>query len=359
MIFRLSTLFFRLMYSISILMFITACAATPSPAPTPTLNPTPTPEPEVDAFTMNKRLARTINIGNALEAPNEGEWGVTLKEEFFRLIHQKGFTAVRLPIRWSAHALEEAPYTIDPEFFKRVDWAVEQALANDLAIVINMHHYEEMALDPATHQARFIALWGQIAEHYQLFPNALVFELMNEPNGLVNAKHWNDLIALTLPVIRATNPARNVVIGPAEWNGTQALEDLILPADDQHLIVTFHFYNPFQFTHQGAEWLAGSESWLGTEWKGSSAEKQLLQFDLNIVQQWAEENQRPIFLGEFGAYGKAPLDSRVAWTAFMVREAEARNFSWGYWEFCSGFGVYDLTTSQWNEELVQALLSSP
>lgn len=330
------------------LMWVAACTAAPAP--------TPTPEPPVDAFTMNQRLARTVNLGNALEAPNEGEWGVTLQDEFFQLIQEAGFTAVRLPVRWSAHALEAEPYTIDPEFFKRVDWAVAQALANNLAIVVNMHHYEAIALDPTGHQARFVALWKQIAEHYQAYPNALLFEPMNEPNGQMTAKRWNDLIAATLPVIRATNPTRNVVMGSADWNNLQALDELKLPANDQHLIVTFHYYKPFQFTHQGAEWVQGSAGWLGTEWTASNAQKQLVQFDFKIVAQWAEDNQRPIFLGEFGAYSKADPDSRAHWTDFVAREAEAQGFSWGYWEFCSGFGVYDLATGQWNEALKQALL---
>jgi len=330
-----------------VLMFIVAAC---------TAAPTPTPEPPVDAQTMNQHLARTVNLGNALEAPNEGEWGVTLKEEFFQLIREAGFTAVRLPVRWSAHALEAAPYTIDPEFFKRVDWAVEQAFANNLAIVVNMHHYEAMALDPTEHQARFTALWQQIAEHYQSYPNALLFEPMNEPNGLVSAKRWNDLIAATLPVIRATNPTRNIVIGPAEWNDLQALDELTLPANDQHLIVTFHYYRPFQFTHQAAEWVQGSAGWLGTEWTASSAQKQLVQYDFKLVGQWAKDNQRPVFLGEFGAYSKADMDSRARWTAFVAREAEAQGFSWSYWEFCAGFGVYDLASGQWNELLVQALI---
>lgn len=332
------------------LMFIAACTATPAPAPTPT------PEPPVDAFTMNQRLARTVNLGNALEAPNEGEWGVTLKDEFFQLIKEAGFTAVRLPVRWSAHALAEAPYTIDPEFFRRVDWAVEQALSRDLAIVVNMHHYEEMALDPGGHQARFIAMWGQISEHYQTYPNGMLFEPMNEPNGQMVASRWNDLVATLLPVIRATNPTRNIVLGPVDWNNPRSLDELALPTDDQHLIVTFHYYNPFQFTHQGAEWVQGSGDWLGTEWTARSAQKQAVQYDFKQVAEWAEANQRPIFLGEFGAYSKADMDSRARWTEFVAREAEKQGFSWGYWEFCSGFGVYDLASSQWNEPLKQALL---
>lgn len=85
----------------------------------------------------------------------------------------------------------------------------------------------------------------------------------------------------------------------------------------------------------------------------------MLQFDFNVVEQWAIENQRPIFLGEFGAYGKAQLESRVRWMAFIAREAEARTFSWSYWEFCSGFGVYDPVAKQWNEDLMQALIPNP
>ena len=358
---RSLTFMLRLAYFALVLVLIAACTATPTPNPTPTSiptstpNPTPTLEPEVDAFTMNLRLAKTINLGNALEAPNEGEWGVTLREEFFQLIKAEGFTAVRLPVRWSAHALKTVPYTIAPEFFNRIDWAVEQALTNNLAIVVNMHHFEEMALDPEGNQARFIALWQQIAEHYQAFPNALLFEPMNEPNGALGAKHWNDLVAAVLPVIRTTNPTRTIVIGPAEWNAMRALDELTLPAADQHIIVTFHYYNPSQFTHQGAEWVPGSESWLGTKW-GSNAEQQMVRYDFDLVKQWADDNKRPIFLGEFGAYSKADMDSRARWTAFVARAAEARSFSWGNWEFCSGFGVYDSAAHQWREPLVQALL---
>lgn len=358
---RSLTLILRLAYFIMVVVLVAACGPTPTPSPTPTSiptstpNPTPTLEPEVDAFTMNLRLAKTMNLGNALEAPKEGDWGVTLTEEFFQLIKAEGFTAIRLPVRWSAHALKIAPYTIDPGFFKRIDWAVEQALTNNLSIVVNMHNYEEMALDPQGNQVRFIALWRQIAEHYQAYPNALLFEPMNEPNGLLNASHWNDLIAVVLPVIRKTNPTRNIVIGPAEWNGMQALDELSLPAADQHIIVTFHYYNPFQFTHQGAEWVQGSGSWLGTKW-GSNADQQMVEYDFDLVKQWAKDNQRPIFLGEFGAYSKADMDSRVRWTAFVARAAEARGFGWGYWEFCSGFGVYDPAAQQWRESLVQALL---
>jgi endoglucanase len=351
--------------SLAVLLFATACMTTaPSPTvpastATATSAPTPTPEPALDAFTMNERLARTVNLANALEAPNEGDWGLVLQEEYFQLVEDAGFTAVRIPIRWNAHAGTSAPYTISPEFFDRIDWAVEQALSRGLAVVLDFHNYEELMLDPINNKGRFIGLWQQIAEHYQDYPDDLVFEFLNEPSGQLVASTWNKFIESTIPVVRASNPARNLVIGPAEFNNPRALKELKLPANDQHIIVTFHYYSPYQFTHQGADWLTGAESWLGTTWKGSSPEKQSVEFDFDVVAQWATENNRPIFLGEFGAYGEADMASRALWTAFIAREAERLGFSWGYWEFGSGFGVYDLPNKKWNEPLLQALIPKP
>jgi len=109
------------------------------------------PPAGLDAFTQNAKLGRGINFGNALEAPNEGEWGVTLKSEYFDLTKTAGFTSVRIPIRWSAHAATNAPYTIANSFLQRIDWAIDQALTRKLAVVINIHHYEEIMINPAAH----------------------------------------------------------------------------------------------------------------------------------------------------------------------------------------------------------------
>jgi endoglucanase len=356
---------FRSTYLIMVILLTTACAATPTaPAvPTSTAVPTPVPtltsEPAVDAFTMNQRLSHAVNLANALEAPNEGDWGLVLHEEYFQLVKEAGFTAVRIPIRWNAHAMLSAPYTIAPEFFKRIDWAVEQSLSRGLVVVLDFHNYDELILDTTNNKERFVELWKQIAEHYQSYPNNVVFELLNEPSGQLVASTWNKVIESTLAVIRVSNPDRNIVIGPAQYNDLDSLKDIKLPADDQHIIVTFHYYNPYQFTHQGAEWVQGSSSWVGTTWKSSSAQKQYVDFDFNIVAQWATENNRPIFLGEFGTYNKADMTSRALWTAYVAREAEKLGFSWSYWEFGAGFGVYDPAAKKWNEPLLQALIPKP
>jgi endoglucanase len=282
----------------------------------------------IDAYEMNQRLGRGVNLGNALDAPEEGSWGVILEEGYFQLIADRGFDSVRIPIRWSAHASRSNPFMITADFFDRVDWAVENALSRDLAVVINFHHYEDIFADPDGERERFLALWRQVADHYQ------------------------DAQA----IIRETNPDRIVIVGPPKWNAVHQLSYLDLPEDDRNIIVTFHYYEPFKFTHQGAEWSEGSDAWLGRTWEGTESQKRSVTRDMDTAAAWGERYDRPIYLGEFGAYSKAEMNSRTNWTSFVVQSSEERGFSWAYWEFCAGFGIYDPIREVWRAPLVDSLL---
>jgi endoglucanase len=308
---------------------------------------------------LKPAFGRGVNLGNALEAPKEGEWGVVLKENYFQQIAAAGFNSVRIPVRWSAHADESPPYSIDPKFFDRVDWAIDQSLKHNLIPVVNMHHYDGIFEDPDKHSERFLGMWQQIAEHYKDYPPGVALELLNEPNGKLTAEKWNKILSEAVKVVRRSNPAREIVIGPAGWNSIAELPNLKLPEKDQHLIVTVHYYSPFQFTHQGAEWTgAEAKKWLGNKWTGTKAEQQAVVLDLDKAIAWAVEHQRPLYLGEFGAYNKADLESRARWTAFVADEALKHKMGFAYWEFCSGFGVYDPQKNQWIEPLKQALLGA-
>jgi endoglucanase len=309
--------------------------------------------------TNNTKMHRGINIGNALEAPNEGDWGVVIKDEYFKIIREAGFDTVRIPIRWSNHAGSVPPYKIDDNFFKRVDWVVNKSLEQGLITIINIHHYEEIMQKPEEHEDRFLALWKQISEHYRNYPDTLYFELLNEPNGALTSDIWNKFIEKAVNIIRKTNPTRKIIIGPADWNSVYKLKELKVPEEDKNIIVTFHFYTPFEFTHQGAEWVSPSPP-VGKKWIGNEAEQKQITDELDIAVRWAaEHNNISLFMGEFGAYSKADMASRVRWTYFVAREAEKRNIAWAYWEFCSGFGAYDPVKNEWREDLLNALIPPP
>src|SRR5512147_2549931 len=113
------------------------------------MTPTSTPEPTSISGTAVP-LQRGINLGNMLEAPKEGDWGLYVHENYFDLIKEAGFDFVRLPVRWFAHTERigyddgDRGYKIKPTFFARVDEIVSWALERNLKIIIDLHHYDEL-----------------------------------------------------------------------------------------------------------------------------------------------------------------------------------------------------------------------
>jgi aryl-phospho-beta-D-glucosidase BglC (GH1 family) len=309
------------------------------------------------AFEVNKRLGRGINYGNIFEAPSETGWGNPWKPQYAKMIADLGFKHVRIPIRWEPadRSSATAPYTINPTFLNRIKQVVDSALNNNLHAIINMHHHDVLFANPDGQKARFLAQWKQISEFFKGYPDSLLFEILNEPNGNITPAKWNVFLTDALAEIRKDNPERIVVIGTPEWGGLGGLPYLQLP-DDENIILTVHYYNPFQFTHQGAEWSSGSEAWLGTKWNDTETEREIVQNEFSPLLQLGKTKNVPVHIGEFGAYNKADETSRKKWTNYMSRYFDSLEWSWAYWEFSAGFGIYNPSRNTWNQYLVDALL---
>ena len=270
----------------------------------------------------------------------------------FKTIKDGGFDAVRLNLHAFSHM--DADNQLDPAWLKTLDTVVQAALAQKLTVILDEHNFGDCGDDPAACKPKLVAFWKQIGARYKDAPDQVVFELLNEPNKGLTDELWNSWIAELLPVVRADNPTRNVVVGPAFWNNIDHLKQLNLPEGDRHLIVTVHYYLPMEFTHQGASWNPDTPK-LGVTW-GAPAERQRMKTDFDGVQAWAKAHDRPILLGEFGAYDKGDMTSRVAYTAAAAREAEARGWAWAYWQFDSDFIAYDIKKDAWVEPIHGALV---
>jgi endoglucanase len=321
------------------------------------------PGASANASATATAIGRGVNFGNMFEAPTEGAWGLTVTDDFIDKATSAGFKSVRLPVRWSNHAGAQAPFTIDAAFMARVESVVDKLLAKGLVVVLNMHHYRQLDGDQldtgespvggAFVDVRFVMLWEQIAAHFQGKGPRLVFELYNEPHGRMNGEPWNVLAARALRVVRRTNPDRIVVVGPTSWNSANDLRLLKMP-NDANLIATVHNYNPFQFTHQGAEWVTPVMPTGVT--CCNTAQVAEMTAPLDVAKAWAATARYPVFVGEFGAYSKADSTSRFDFDRKMRSAMESRGMSWAYWEFASGFGVYDPTTLTFRQGLLGSLL---
>lgn len=321
-------------------------------APPP--DPAEVPENTARAAAANRLLACTINLSNALEAPTEGEWGYKIEEKHLDAIKQAGFTAVRVPVKWTAHADEAAPYTVDPAFFARIDAVLNKALGRELAVVLDLHHYDAIHEDPSdAHFDRLTGIWRQIARRYQNRPAALVFEPLNEPSLKLTTARWSEKFPQVLAAIRETNPTRAVLVGPGNWNQIQELKDLTLPPDPD-LILTVHTYEPYEFTHQGATWNENPPP-TGRPFPRPGEEAEIRAF-LDVCGAYAAPRNRPVFVGEFGVIRHADAASRARWARFMRTEFERRGWSWGYWGFAAEFKAYDKQKNAWIEPMRAALL---
>ncbi len=210
---------------------------------------------------------------------------------------------------------------------------------------------------PAEHAERFLAIWQQLAERYREIPDTLYFELLNEPHGLLDANQWNELLAKAIEQIRVSNPERWIIVGGVDFNHIRSLDSLLLP-EEERIIATFHFYEPFPFTHQGASWVAGADQWSGDEWTRTEEEKQAIVAMLDEAMEWSQRHGIALLMGEFGAITKADDSSRHRWTAFAVEQAQRRGIGWIYWDLCGEFRVMDCETGIWDQPLLDALITA-
>jgi endoglucanase len=333
-------------------------------------------------------LRRGINAGNALDAPSEGAWGPALDESYFDFVATAGFDHVRIPIRFSAHAGDAEPYAIDPTFFARVDWAIDQAQQRGLTAIVDLHHYEDLMADPEGHGPRFIGLWKQIAARYKSRPASVVLELLNEPTKNMTADKWNVLLARALASVRAIDPTRKVIVDSVFWAAAKELPNLTLPAGDPNLIGSFHTYQPILFTHQGMSWMTAEYQTTGIVFPGpppkpvtpvagakavdwaakwfdrynslpaveNPSGPKTIQEELDFAADFAKRTGLPIYLGEFGAGNAADRASRITWTRMVRKEAERRGIGWCVWDDSGSMKVLDRATKVWEEDIRDALL---
>jgi aryl-phospho-beta-D-glucosidase BglC (GH1 family) len=315
------------------------------------------PVSAADAFRQNERMGRGVNIIGWDRLWQDRARG-DFKDEHFRLIHEAGFSHVRINLHPLRDGRPDAEGNLRNEFFTTLDWAIDQALANKLLVVLDYHDDLAISPNPAGKKSAFLASWAAIAGHCQGRPSEVLFEILNEPAPRFTHESWSNYWSEALAIIRRSNPARTVIIGPDPWNSFKQLESLHLPEEDRNLIVTFHYYDPFAFTHQGTPW-TGQRDKTGVSWQGAEKERQAIEQDFETVQAWAKQQNRPIYLGEFGAYEKGDMDSRARWTAFVARQAGMRGWSWAYWQFAGDFVLFDMASQKWVQPIREALVPPP
>lgn len=282
------------------------------------------------------------------------------------LMKELGITTIRLPVCFEVWAHNAPPYTIDhPEYFQAIDSLILWANQYDQKVIIDYQHGTLNDCNLVYDTARLKAIWRQIAAHFQQTdPEQVFLELFNEPHD-ISAPNWQKVAQELLDEIRPLVPEHSIILGGVDYNGIKGLR-LLEPLTDPNIIYTFHFYEPFIFTHQGAEWVGEpvtttdipfpfNESKMppmNPRAKGTFGEYRYnvyhhegqityLRFYLEAVKAWSLEHQLPIFCGEWGAHYLADEESRCRHAAAVIQYFQELDIPYCYWEWDRNFSFFD------------------
>ena len=305
------------------------------------------------------------------------------------LIAKLGFDSVRLSI--DAAPLEQSPRGADglnADFVGRLDTAVDTMLADGLAVEIDLHPQENYKLQVRTSNdavERLVMLWRKLAAHYaSRDPERVFFEVMNEPE-VNDAYRWAGIQARVAAAIREVAPRHTVIATGPNYSD---IADLLAmhPLADGNVIYNFHFYDPHEFTHQGAGW--GVPWWSyehGIPYPATEGSMQELlkevpdpadrfhlenywldHWDAHRIRllideaaAWAHANDVPLICNEFGAF-REHMDevSRMNWIHDVRTALEADGIGWTMWDYRGSFGVVrkqDGQPAQVDAKVVEAL----
>ncbi|MBB3697305.1 sulfatase-like hydrolase/transferase [Flammeovirga yaeyamensis] len=294
---------------------------------------------QTPAQRMADRLGTGYNFGNVMSAYQEGNWGAPIQEGNVEDIANAGFRHIRLPVRWDGYTQENAPYTIDPAWLERVEQVIDWATSRGLIVILNAHG-EHWFLDEVTKEDtvypdqnkwnRMLAMWRQIGHHFRDKSNdQLIFELINEPYFKMGQSLVDELNVELLEIVRNENPDRIVMLtggGDNAIHSPQQMNPATFRNDDK-LIAWFHYYWPNQFTKH-PEVKDSRPTW------GTPEDYTYLENNFLEVKTWANNNNIPLYLGEFGSNNNCEEASRLLYHRAVVQTAENLGIPRTIW--CAG-----------------------
>jgi len=331
--------------------------------------PTPQPFKDKTASELVAEIKIGWNLGNTLDANDlpwlganpsvsamEMAWGNPVTtEENFRTLKDAGFNAIRIPVSWTK--VTNSDYIIRNDWMDRATEIVNYAADNDMYVVINTHHDEDVFKFTNTQKEAslkaFEIIWGQIAANFRNYNEKLIFEGLNEPRVKGSPAEWsggtaleyfiiNEYHQLLVDTVRASggnNDKRMLMVTTYAASAEQrAMDGLVVPKDtaDKKIIVSIHAYSPYNFA------LNQSGSAVDTWSKNNASDTSDVRTPLDRAYDTFVSKGFPVIMGEFGAVDRDNEDARAEWAEYYVSYAKSKGIPCFWWDN----GIYQRSSGE-------------
>ena len=352
--------------------------------------------------------------------PYYGSWSAMRAQQVPSQLKNAGFNLVRLSVS-PVPLLDVEDETHRQSMYSQFAGAIDDILKANLNVVFDLHvtdggaPWDSKTLTADLDGSRFLAyvkMVSSVAQFLSRYDSSKVaFEPFNEPPGPCNSSDskWAAFQKKLLAAIREAAPNLTVVLTGACWGSLEGLQELRSSDYDANTIYTFHYYEPYLFTHQGAwfsslfvkylsrvpypptidrseEFVAmvkqrvAADPTVDEEGKakiiyeadkylriyfGQRQDRDFTQRLVSRASRWAERNgvsPQRIWVGEFGALGDvygyhaAAPEDRQRWFSDARSVFEQFGLGWAVWNYCCGMGIIKgETTGPLDPGIVRAL----
>lgn len=299
-----------------------------------------------------------------------------ITQEDLEQIRSAGFDHIRIPVDplflgWNPSTGAELAKLPDLRI------AIEMAVRANLDVVLDIHPdvITMQRIEQSTDtERRFVLLWEQLAKHLAPFsPDHLAFELLNEPQYYRwSSIRWSALQDRLFTIVRRQAPNHLILATGRFGSSAEGLAEVV-PLPDENVAYVFHFYLPYIFTHQGADWMANDANTAAGFFAGlgypprpgmampnfavpDNRRQQATQEFLGYLQQpwgpryiaqrmapaiaWGKKHRKRIICNEFGVLRtKVDHDARFRWIQDVRMALEANGIGWTVWGYTDAFGI--------------------
>ncbi len=287
-----------------------------------------------------------------------------IKDADFEQIARWGFDHVRLPVDYNV--IQRADGTMKEEGLSLIDGAFALAEKYGLNVVLDLHKTQGFSFDSGEHedgffdseryQDYFYTVWECFSKRYGKLTGRVMFDLLNEVTEKRYIETWNRISYECIRRIRQFAPDVPILVGSYHWNSAKTVPELNAPYDE-HVFYNFHFYEPIEFTHQGAYWRADSQDVnLRFSFEESGMSEQFVEeFIASAVEKAAREGT-DLYCGEFGVIDVVPPEEAVKWFRTVHSVFDRHGIGRSLWSYKQmDFGLSDARMDCVREELLTLL----